>query len=157
MDVHTVETLARLGFAASFPRPVLEAFAKLATPRHAEAGEVLFREGGVNHTFFVVVHGHVTLEMSTPASGGTQLLTLGPGDILAWSALLGGETMTATATCREATDLIALDGQALKALCEAEHELGYFVMRQLAQALSKRLLATRLQLLDLFQTTGGAA
>lgn len=155
MDVHTVETLAQLGFAASFPRPVLEALAKLATPRHAAVGEVLFREGGVNHTFFVVVRGHVTLEMCAPASMSTQLLTLGPGDILAWSALLGGETMTATATCRQPTELVAFDGQQLKALCEAEHELGYLVMRQLAQALSKRLLATRLQLLDLFQTAGG--
>jgi CRP-like cAMP-binding protein len=156
MDVHTVETLARLGFAASFPQPVLEALSALAAPLHAEAGEVLFREGGVNRTFYVVVRGQVALEMSAPASGSTPLLTLGPGDILAWSALLGGETMTATATCRAPTDLISIDGQQLKALCEADHELGYLVMRQLAQALSKRLLATRLQLLDLFQTSGGA-
>ena len=51
---------------------------------------------------------------------------------------------------QEAVKTVALPGDQLRQLCEAEHEVGYHIMRQLASALSRRLLATRLQLLDLF-------
>jgi CRP-like cAMP-binding protein len=58
--------------------------------------------------------------------------------------------MTATATALEPVRTLAFDGRALKALCEECHEVGYYVMRQIVVVLSERLLATRLQLLDLF-------
>ena len=38
-------------------------------------------------------------------------------------------------------------------LCAANHEFGFHLMQRLASSLSKRLVATRLQLLDLFAET----
>jgi CRP-like cAMP-binding protein len=58
--------------------------------------------------------------------------------------------MTATATTQEATRLVVIPGATLGALCESNHEIGYRVMQQMARALAQRLVATRLQLLDLF-------
>ncbi len=58
--------------------------------------------------------------------------------------------MTATAIALEPAQLIAFPGQTLRELCEADHHFGYRLMFRLSQALSKRLLATRLQVLDLF-------
>ncbi len=39
------------------------------------------------------------------------------------------------------------------ALCQRDHEVGYHVMRQTVCAMQRRLVATRLQLLDLFAET----
>ncbi len=45
---------------------------------------------------------------------------------------------------------VAISGLELRQLCNTDFEVGYHVMGQVASALSQRLLATRLQLLDLF-------
>ena len=38
----------------------------------------------------------------------------------------------------------------LKELCDQDHDLGYMVMRRLANIVASRLLISRLQLLDIF-------
>lgn len=148
--------LGSLPFAASFAPESLVAVSRLAEYRAAKAGEVLFREGQVHPFFYLIISGQVILEMCIPAKFCTRILTLGSGDIVAWSALLGAGRMTATATCQEPTELIVVDGPKLRALCETDHDLGYQVMREMASALSKRLLATRLQMLDLFDSQGSS-
>ena len=88
--------------------------------------------------------------MCVPARGCVRLLTVGAGELLAWSALLGRGEMTATATADEDTQVIAIPAPKLLDICESYPEVGYHLMRRLAHALSRRLLATRLQMLDLF-------
>jgi CRP-like cAMP-binding protein len=58
--------------------------------------------------------------------------------------------MTATATALEPVRTVAFDGEKLRSLCDQQPDIGYHLMNQLAVALSRRLLATRLQLLDVF-------
>jgi CRP-like cAMP-binding protein len=72
--------------------------------------------------------------------------------MLAWSALLGEGRMTATAIAIEDTETIAIDADRLLEICTANPQVGFEVMRRMSLALSKRLLATRLQLLDLYST-----
>jgi len=61
--------------------------------------------------------------------------------------------MTATATAMDDVRAVSTSGEAILALSETDHEFGYRFMRRMAEALSRRLLATRLQLLDLFADT----
>ncbi|WP_442509378.1 hypothetical protein SH528x_000947 [Novipirellula sp. SH528] len=65
--------------------------------------------------------------------------------------------MTATAVATLDTTLISFDADALSQLCEQNHDIGYKVMFTIAKSLSKRLVATRLQLLDLFHQPQGAS
>jgi CRP-like cAMP-binding protein len=58
--------------------------------------------------------------------------------------------MTASALALEATQVVSIDADELLALCEQNHTLGYQVMRRMSHSLANRLIATRLQLLDLF-------
>jgi CRP/FNR family cyclic AMP-dependent transcriptional regulator len=137
-------------FLRNIPAPLIGLLAGLARERTYSAGAVLFAEGTLHDDFHLVVDGHVRLDMAVTQRGRIPLLTVGPGDILAWSALLAQGRMTATATALEPVRTAAFDGEALRALCAQNTELGYHLMKQLAAALSRRLLATRLQLLDLF-------
>ncbi|MFO0920932.1 MAG: cyclic nucleotide-binding domain-containing protein [Pirellulales bacterium] len=114
------------------------------------AGSYLFREGEFHRFLYILDSGHIDLLMSVPGKGSLRVLTLGPGDLIAWSALLGDGIMTCDAFCREDVMLLAIDCQSLQEEIFANSGLGYELMRALASALARRLTATRLQLLDLY-------
>lgn len=113
--------------------------------------QLLFREGDMEDEVFVISSGHVRLSMNVPGRGDIPFLTAGPGDFVGWSGLIADGRMTATATTVDETTLIALSGQRLQQLCTCEKDLGYVLLRRVAQVLSQRLLSTRLQMLDLFE------
>ena len=151
MDATTLaDALQESTFAALFPVDVTKSLAEAARWKHCPAGAILFRAGDRSDAFYIVHRGHVTLEMCLPARGCTRLLTLGPGDIVAWSALVGDGRMTATATVADDVELIELSGADLLQRCEGDPLFGYRLMRRLAAVLAGRLLATRLQMLDLY-------
>ena len=152
MDANALsQALRHSAFAAVFPAEVTQALADAARWRTYSTGTVIFREGERSNTFYIVHRGHVTLDMALPVHGGTRLITLGPGEVVAWSALVGDGRMTATAAAADEVELIELPGPELLKRCEADPQFGYHLMRRLAAALAKRLLATRLQMLDLFR------
>ena len=142
--------LENIRFAAGLPQQTLTELQAIGELHTYPAGDVIFRENGECDDFFLVASGHVALDMHVAGRGQVRILTVGPGEMLGWSALFGNGQMTATATVLEAVCTIAFPGRALRELCDENHELGYRIMRQAAMALSQRLLATRLQLLDLF-------
>ena len=145
-----LETVSYCDFLRAMPGDLVVKLGRIAHSRAYAIGEILFSEGTEHSEFHVVVDGHVRLDMFVPRRGRVPILTAGPGDVLAWSALVGNSTMTSTAVALEPVRTVAFPSVELQGLCESEHEIGYNVVRQLAAALSRRLLATRLQLLDLF-------
>lgn len=114
-------------------------------------GTLLFGEGDHHSDLYFVASGMITLDMVTAQCGKQQILTVGAGDLVAWSAVLGDGLMTASAVASKESRLIAFPANQLLALCEANHDVGYAVMSCVARLISRRLLATRLQLLDVFQ------
>jgi CRP-like cAMP-binding protein len=142
--------LGGLRFAAGLPPQTLVELAGIATDQVFAARSVIFREGARCPDVFIVQTGNVALDMHVPGRGAVRILTVGEGELLGWSALLGDGHMSATATALDDTRLVAISGVKLRKLCESNHDVGWHVMQQMAQALSQRLVATRLQLLDLF-------
>jgi CRP-like cAMP-binding protein len=137
-------------FAEGLPHAELTCLGRASRLVEAGPGTVLFREGQVEDEVFVVFSGHVRLSMKVPGRGEVTLLTAGPGDLVGWSGLISDGVMTATATVLDSTRLLALSGRCLQQLCESDPKLGYILMKRMAQVISRRLLSTRLQLLDLF-------
>ncbi len=142
--------LQELHFSAGLPPEVLEPFAAASMVQQVAAGTVLFREGSSNKNLYLIRSGRIALEMTVPGRGAIRILTLGPGEMAGWSALLAGGKMTTSAVAVQDSELIVTAAQELHRLSEQNPGFGYNLMRQLADALSKRLVATRLQLLDLF-------
>jgi CRP-like cAMP-binding protein len=143
-----VALLSELSFAKGLPPRALEALSTMAGLETIAAWEVLFREGSQCHDLYLVQSGYFTLETNLPGRGRVTILNVGPGELLAWSALLGEGSMTATAMALEESRIITLPGDKLRTLCQVDHDFGYNLMRHLVIALSKRLLATRSHLLD---------
>ncbi len=138
-------------FISGLPSESVSKLDKIAREELFPPGSQLFAEAIEHPDLHIILQGHVRLEMTIPPRGRQPLLSLGPGDILAWSAVLSDGRMTASAIALDSVRTASIPGRLLRGLCEADPELGYQVMKQLAAALSRRLFATRLQLLDLFQ------
>lgn len=143
-------SLAEIQLFSGLSETVLRQLADLAELRRYAADEVLFHEGTGFAELLLVSQGKVQLQMRVPGHGSIPILTLGPGQLLAWSAVLGAGEMTTSAVALEETEAFALPGDKLQELCEQDHDFGYLFMERLAGALARRLVATRLQLLDLF-------
>jgi len=145
------EAVAESDFLRDLPKRCLERVSELLTARRFNPGTTLFEEGSRHDELHIIAAGHIRLDMRVPGKGRIPILTAGPGDVLAWSAVIGDHVMTSSAVALDKVETAAIAGSALRDLCAADHELGYHVMRQLAAALSRRLVGTRLQLLDLFE------
>lgn len=112
---------------------------------------VIFREGEPDDKLYLVLEGLVALDIYVPGRGRVTILTIGPQEVLGWSAAVPEvEKKTASARTLQPTRAIAIDASALHAACEQDHDLGYHVYRTLANVIASRLKATRLQLLDVY-------
>ena len=148
--VMLTQLLGQLRFSASLPPDDLERIAAIAKLCGYSAGTVLFREGSQNDRLLIICLGRVALDIRVPGRGDVRILSLGPGDMVSWSALFGGGRMTTSAVAVEDTQVVSISATDVLSLCESNNKFGYLLMRQVGKALADRLVATRLQLLDLF-------
>jgi CRP/FNR family cyclic AMP-dependent transcriptional regulator len=128
----------------------LELIAGCATNVRAGAGDYIFREGGQADAFYAIRHGAVALELHVPARDAVTLETLHDGDLLGWSWLFPPYRWEFDGRVLEDSALISFDGACLRGKCEADHELGYELMKRFSQVIIARLQATRLRLLDVY-------
>ncbi|NKQ37495.1 MAG: Crp/Fnr family transcriptional regulator [Chloroflexi bacterium] len=142
-------------FAALSP-PHFEKMVEIATEMSWPAGQTVFREGQRGDYMYLIIEGQVALDIYAPNKGRLTILTLGANEVFGWSAVVPYTQMrTAAARTIKPTCAIALDSAALRAACEADHELGYLVYRRLTNIIAGRLTATRLQLLDVYGGSTG--
>lgn len=149
-----LQVLKELGFAVDLPGGVFDQLALASALVDYPAGATIFHEGKENHFLYLVHTGHVGLDMHVPGRGRVRILSLGPGEMLAWSALLGDGRMTVAAVAVDDTQVVAVAAHKLNEVCRTDHDVGYELMSHMARALAQRLTATRLQLLDLFAERG---
>jgi CRP/FNR family cyclic AMP-dependent transcriptional regulator len=145
-----LEALRSLAFLRGMPDDHLRSLTRLAKQVEFPAGTVIFNECEPATHCYVIVEGSVLMEICGTEKC-TTILTVGPGELLGWSTILGASRLTVTARCLEPTRAIELLGADVTAECEADPILGYQLMKCVARTLSGRLTATRLQLLDLFR------
>jgi CRP/FNR family cyclic AMP-dependent transcriptional regulator len=119
-----------------------------AMHRHFHPGELIFREGDPANRFYLLKNGKVALESYVKNKGMTQIQTVGVGDVLGWSWLFPPYFWHFTARALEPTDAIFFYATPLREECESDHELGYELVKRMAEVMLRRLQATRRQLLD---------
>lgn len=128
----------------------LELIAGCARNEHVDAGTLLLREGDSADRFFLIRRGAVALEVHAPGRGSLVIETQHPGDVVGWSWLFAPYRWQLDGRAIGTCELVTFDGLCLRGKCEADHELGYQLMRRFAANLVERLQATRLQLLDVY-------
>jgi len=115
-----------------------------------EAGQYVLREGGAADEFFLIRHGAVALEIHSPGIAPIVFATSRQGEIIGASWLLPPYRWAFDARALELTRAIGINARCLRDKCEADHDLGYELMKRFLPVLLQRLQATRLQLLDVY-------
>ena len=100
-DARIVATLASTWFASGLDPAIQTRLAALARPYEAQPGTELFREGDPSDRLGVVVSGRVALRTLVPERGDVTILTVEPGDIYGWSAIVPPYRATSTAIAIE--------------------------------------------------------
>jgi CRP/FNR family transcriptional regulator, cyclic AMP receptor protein len=146
-----VETLRRIPWFERLEPKHFNQLAEIASIRHVEGGEQLFREGEKEDNLYIVIEGRVGLDIFVPHHGRIRIGTIEPMELFGWSSVTPNvHQRTASASVVLNGLLVVFNSEKLRQLCEQDHDLGYLVMRRLANVIASRLLTTRLQLIDMF-------
>jgi CRP-like cAMP-binding protein len=105
-----------------------------------EAGHLILRAHEPANSIYLIERGKVAIE-SQEAGGARPVQTIGAGELLGWSWLFPPFTWHLQARALERTAVIRLDGGHVLAVCETDHDVGYEIVKRMAQVLIQRLNA----------------
>lgn len=135
---------------AGLGQPFLELAAGCAKNVRFDPDDFLFHAEDPADWIYLVRHGRVALEVITPSRGAIRFETVGEGEVIGLTWLLPPYRWGYDARATEMTRAIALDARCLRDKCEADHHLGYEILKRFLPVLVQRLQATRLQMLDVY-------
>ena len=139
-------------FFAKMERRFLDIVVGCAKNVRFEAGQYLFHEGEAADQFYLLRHGRLALQITSPGRGALTFQTLGEGEIVGISWLIPPYRWAYDAKALELTRAVAMDAACLRGKCEADHDLGYDMMKRFMPVLIQRLQAMRMQILDVYGT-----
>jgi CRP/FNR family cyclic AMP-dependent transcriptional regulator len=114
-----------------------------------EPEQTIFAEGSPANRFYLILEGKVVLESETEEHGVMiPIQALGPGDDLGWSWLFPPYSLHFSARAVEPTTTIFFYGTRLREQCEQDHELGYQLMKRIAEVTTQSLRATQRRLMQ---------
>jgi CRP/FNR family transcriptional regulator, cyclic AMP receptor protein len=137
-------------FFAGMPDTFCDLVCGCAKNTRFGAGQYLFHEAEPADWFYLIRHGRVALALTAPGRGEVTFQTLGEGELAGVSWLIPPYRWTYDARAVEETRAIAINARCLREKCEADHNLGYDMMKRFMPVLIQRLQATRLQILDVY-------
>ncbi len=128
----------------------IERLSEIASVHVYEPGDTVFSEGEQHPFLYIVLDGKVTLESFVPGHGKVPILLAEPLDVIGWSSCTPiVRQRTCTARALTSIKLLALQADSLMKCCENHPDLGFIIMRRLANVVASRLLNHRLHLLEI--------
>jgi len=125
----------------------LDKLLPLCQEQSYEAGAVMFCEGAQCNYVQTLKSGKVALEtelvISRSAAERATIDVLSEGSSFCWSALMEPHILTSSGRCLEKTEIIALDGEKLKAVLDENPQMGYKVANNLVKVVASRLQHTK--------------
>lgn len=137
-------------FGAELLDASVEKLASMAREYETPARTRLLREGDETKELSILVDGRIALTEHVAGRGSVTLMSAEPGDVFGWSALIPPFKATATVVSLEPVKVIAIEAAPLRAALKEDCVLSAGIYPRLAEALARRLEATRQQLLDVY-------
>ncbi|MDW8327495.1 MAG: cyclic nucleotide-binding domain-containing protein [Anaerolineales bacterium] len=132
----------------------LERIAALCQERRFNIGDVIFEENSVGDEIYIIAQGEVDIQVDpslvadphTQATRPVTITTLRRGQSFGEIALVDEGLRSATARCASNNTILLVISRAdLLGLCEAEPQLGYRLMNNLAADLALKIRSTDLR------------
>jgi len=140
--------------SGALPEKAQQQLADLAIRRAFATGDAILRESATVPFLGIVEAGRVALRLHVPGRGAVTIVTLEPGELVGWSAIVAPYRATTDAVAVEPTRLVTYEAAELCRRLASDETLATAVLPPVVAALSDRLTTSWHQLLDLF---GGPA
>jgi len=127
-----IQDLKHIHMMEQMPDHLLTQIGREARLSIFSAGTCLFRAGEPVDTFYMVIMGQVALTVALTPDIDVILENIQSGRTFGSSALISGGPATYTAVCQEPCETITLSGPRMQQLFEANHELGFYLMKGVA-------------------------
>lgn len=108
-----------------------------STCKTYELGEVIYREGSACDGVFFVMKGLIGIRKADPGGDDTLLWLAGPGDTLAYRALLAGERHRNSAEVLKPVTGIHINRSLMMHLIQANSQFGISFLRRAARELGR--------------------
>lgn len=146
----TAERLRGTWFGEALSAHARDRLATIAELHALDAGAVLVREGADTERMGILIDGLLALRVAVAGRGRATLMTVEPGDVFGWSAVVPPYRSTSTVVALQASEVLVFDAERLRALLGEDDAVAASVYPRLLGCVSRRLVATRTQLLDLY-------
>jgi CRP-like cAMP-binding protein len=140
------EQLRRFKVLGELDDQELERIAEIARVEERAAGDQIAAETTMAHTLYLVLGGRVDIRISSPGGKPVTIDSVGPGETFGWSAVVDSHTFTAATWVAQEARMIAINGDALRALFEDDNRIGYRVLKGIIDVVSRRVHALRSKL-----------
>jgi CRP-like cAMP-binding protein len=107
------------------------ALAVLFEPVDCAAGSLLFCQGDLALTMYVLVAGEVAIRFAPEDGGVLDIAVIHPGEVFGWSALLERAHYTSSAHAVSDTQALAAPGSSLRRLMRADPEMGECLLERM--------------------------
>ena len=147
MDVK--EFLKTIPEFAQLPDADIDLVANIAKVGEAKAGSMVDVQGDPATKFYILVSGRlgVVLELDFGVAKKNYMVTsVGPGQMFAYSGLVGNPHYTAGSRAMANSTYLEFDVAKLNAAFDEDLRLGHVMMKMVAQTIASRLRAMQLQL-----------
>jgi CRP-like cAMP-binding protein len=138
-DRRLIASLRQIDAFGPLPETTLRSLLRISLIRQYRAGEVIFREGSIDHWIYFMVYGKIRI-----TKGSKEIAILRRrGDICGEMAVIGGTSRSASAHAVANTVCIATDGFKIDRLTGNDRNaFGFALYQILASVLVERLRQT---------------
>lgn len=138
------ETLLQCDLFGSLTEEEVKPIVTLCRTERYNFGETIFSQGDRGNKVYIVKDGQVTLERSVDLGdrkATVRITTIGRGRAFGcWAGILGdAHNLMASATCSEQTEVVSMEGPALRKALQHNLSVGFKVLESLAHMLGDRL------------------
>ncbi len=135
---HGIDELHQFKIFAELDVADLDAVSRISHVQEFESGEQLSTEGAAADQLYLFLKGKAAVKVRSPDGRQVLIDELGPGETLGWGAVTAPHVYTASAWTTEPCEVIVVDGNDLRELCETNKHIGYQVGKGIGEVISRR-------------------
>ncbi|MEQ1517896.1 MAG: cyclic nucleotide-binding domain-containing protein [Usitatibacteraceae bacterium] len=134
--------IARSSFFSRFSDEQRARIIAIAKPVFLPLGKQVYTVGEPARFFYVLLEGTILFSLAVGNRQASAGQIIGNGEVFGWGALVeSGQKRIASATATSPCTALAIDGAQLMALADADHSIGYALMRALNKIITGTLTA----------------
>ncbi len=132
------EKLKKINFLKDLSDDILEKLGTIAQLEVFDEETKLFRQNQQQTLLYMLISGKVFLNSRSELGQPLTFDEVLPGRTFGMSALFGEPSSNFTAICAQESEMVTISGEQMMDLCEADHKVGYALMRRVVHLFKYR-------------------